>query len=347
MRSIILKLVVVVEFMLFAPTAVTTGANFEVALEEATNYYLSAIYPPVDEEKCRPRVLYVLVQISYGTTFDEQDALNKGLRDEGCMDNHSSIEAAETYLNPLLVVVPEVPITAETPRGSIRLPRPRPEHGKGMRYIEGKYAYMRISRFSKQLQGDLEKDIQQLAKRPPRGLILDLNDNPGGLIDIVRIVYETFSPARGAVAITVKTRRGTFPGYIAAGRGPLAGIPVAVLMNGNTASASERLIGVLKRWYPNKVTLIGARTYGKGTSQRFKDSKDSWRVSLGVVITLTEEEAFPGPNTSMRIQDVGIEPDILVSPDTFHEVLVEMAVRALKQQEGVTLSHEAAVASGQ
>lgn len=173
--------------------------------------------------------------------------------------------------------------------------------------LEGDVAVIRLSRFSEQAFVGIEKAIKDMfsVEGPkPKGIILDLRNNPGGLVDQSVYVADAFLK-QGAVVLT----RGRVPEESArydAQPDPLdamiADVPLVVLINGGSASASEIVAGALQDH--KRATLVGTRSFGKGSVQSI--------ISLGPdgAMRLTTARYYTPNNRS--IQALGITPDIEV-----------------------------------
>ena len=182
-------------------------------------------------------------------------------------------------------------------------------------YVERGVGVMRLIRFSEQAYGGIEKAIKEFYEEnegnPPKGLILDLRNNPGGLVDQAIAVSDAFL-ARGAVVLT----RGRIPEFDARYDARpddldawIKNLPLVVLINGGTASAAEIVAGALQD--QKRATLVGTRSYGKGSVQSI--------ISLGSdgAMKLTTARYYTPNNRS--IQAAGITPDIEVFQDVPEE----------------------------
>jgi carboxyl-terminal processing protease len=169
--------------------------------------------------------------------------------------------------------------------------------------------YIRISSFNEQTEDGLKKAISDISKQIPQdklaGYILDLRNNPGGLLDQAVSVSGTFM-ARGEVVST----RGRTPEetqrYTAKGGDLTKGKPLVVLINGGSASASEIVAGALHDH--KRATLIGTRSFGKGSVQTI--------IPLGTgngALALTTARYFTPSGHSIQAQ--GITPDITILQD--------------------------------
>jgi carboxyl-terminal processing protease len=173
----------------------------------------------------------------------------------------------------------------------------------------GDIGYIRISSFNEQTTDGLRKAIADISKDISQdklvGYVVDLRNNPGGLLDQAVSVSSTFM-ARGEVVST----RGRSPEetqrYTAHGGDIIKGKPLVVLINGGSASASEIVAGALHDH--KRATLIGTRSFGKGSVQTI--------IPLGTgngALALTTARYFTPSGHS--IQALGVSPDIEVLQD--------------------------------
>jgi carboxyl-terminal processing protease len=178
----------------------------------------------------------------------------------------------------------------------------------------GDIAYLRITSFSERTASTLEqamKAIRQQAGGKLTGVVLDLRNNPGGLLDQAVAVANDFLDSGGIVSI-----KGRMPQdnrtYAAQSDHDLArGLPIVVLINGGSASASEIVAGALHD--DHRAVLLGTRSFGKGSVQTVLPVKES-----GGAIRLTTALYFTPSGTS--IQAKGIEPDVIVQPAKIEKV---------------------------
>lgn len=173
--------------------------------------------------------------------------------------------------------------------------------------IDDNIGYIKISSFDDLTYKDFKEQLDKLGKQNIEGLIIDLRNNPGGLLDrTVQIADELLG--EGDIVYT-QTKDGKK--YYERSDKKMVDYPLAILINGGSASASEILSGAIKDH--NRGVLIGTTTFGKGVVQRIHDLED------GSGLKLTISEYFT-PN-GINIHGVGIEPDILVELDEDVEII--------------------------
>lgn len=128
---------------------------------------------------------------------------------------------------------------------------------------------IRLSRFTENTLSEFERDwdtlVNTVLSKKPSKLILDLRGNPGGYLDGAHYVASEFLP-QNKVVLMVEGRNGIEDTYSVNRVGKLLDIPVIVLINESSASASEILAGALQQ--SGRAKLIGTKTYGKGTAQK-------------------------------------------------------------------------------
>lgn len=162
-----------------------------------------------------------------------------------------------------------------------------------------KIGYLRLSQFSAKAPQEIADRVKQFEKQGATGYILDLRNNPGGLLQAgIEIAREWLD--EGTIVYTVN-RQGVIDAIEATGNS-LTKDPLVVLVNEGTASASEILAGALQD--NERATLIGAKTFGKGLIQSLFDLPDG----SGLAVTVAKYET---PNHH-DIHKLGITPDRVV-----------------------------------
>lgn len=166
--------------------------------------------------------------------------------------------------------------------------------------LEEGYAYIRITQFQDRTSGDLERTLRQLAQDhgPLRGMVLDLRNNPGGLLSQAVKVSDLFLDS-GLIVYTEGRLENQQQKYFARPGGDTE-TPMVVLINNGSASASEILAGAVQDH--GRGVLLGTKTFGKGSVQTILP------VDGGAALRLTTAMYFtPGGRS---IQVTGIIPDI-------------------------------------
>lgn len=156
--------------------------------------------------------------------------------------------------------------------------------------------YIRISQFAEPTGQDFADQYENLKSQGMKRLVLDLRNNPGGLLTTAQDVASYILPA--GPFVTVKARGGPLESYLSEGKeGP---IPMIVLMNKNSASASEIIAGAVQDEGVGKV--LGNQSYGKGTVQSVLKNLDGQAVKVTIA-------KYHTPNDRV-IDGIGITPDI-------------------------------------
>ena len=170
----------------------------------------------------------------------------------------------------------------------------------GGQMIEGTdVGYIRVAIFSENTGEEFTRQYQELRKQGMKRMILDLRNNPGGIVDQAVAVASNFVP-KDSVIVSFTSRSGDESEYKASGSGDT--IPLVVLINENSASASEIVSGAIQDLKLGPV--IGTKSYGKGTVQGVYpiDSDDAIKLTVAKYRTASGRE----------IDGVGIQPDIEV-----------------------------------
>lgn len=161
--------------------------------------------------------------------------------------------------------------------------------------------YIKITQFQESTGRDLSSALEKLSKENMTSLIIDLRNNPGGLLNSAVEVTEQFLPPKRLV-VYIKNKSGEKTEYFTEGEKSYTDIPMVVLVNQGSASASEIVAGALKDW--NRAVIIGVQTFGKGSVQSLIPLSD------GSGLRLTTAKYYTPKGTS--IQGIGITPDIVV-----------------------------------
>jgi carboxyl-terminal processing protease len=288
------------------------GLGIEVTMEEG---FIKVVAPIDDTPAARAGIMSgdVITQIDdeaiQGLTLEQAVAKMKGPAD------------SKTRLK-IIRKGSDTPIDVAIVREVIRV-RPVRYHTDG-----GDIGYIRITSFNEQTTDGLRKAIAAISKEiPPEklaGYVVDLRNNPGGLLDQAVSVSSAFMP-RGEVVST----RGRTPEetqrFIARGGDLTKGKPLVVLINGGSASASEIVAGALHDH--KRATLIGTRSFGKGSVQTI--------IPLGRsngALALTTARYYTPSGRSIQAQ--GVTPDVEVLQDVPDELKTRQELRGEASMRG-------------
>lgn len=233
----------------------------------------------------------------YITTIDGETVLGLSLNDavemmRGLVDTDITIGVRREGVEPF-----DVTLT----RAIIKI--------RSVRYrTEGDVGYIRITSFNEQTQRGLEEGIASIKTDlggTLKGYVLDLRNNPGGLLDQAESVSDTFLD-RGEI-VSTRTRYSEETKRTTAKKGDLTdGKPIVVLINDGSASASEIVAGALQDH--GRAIILGTKSFGKGSVQTIVPMQDNSAMRLTTARYYTP--------SGRSIQGTGIEPDILVQPAT-------------------------------
>jgi carboxyl-terminal processing protease len=181
--------------------------------------------------------------------------------------------------------------------------------------LQGKdIGYIRITNFSERTSANVEsayKDLQSKANNKLIGIVLDLRNNPGGLLDEAVSVSNDFLDKGDIVSIKGRLNRDNRRFEAQANHDITHGLPVVVLINGGSASASEIVSGALQD--NHRAVVLGTQSFGKGSVQTVLPVKES-----GGAMRLTTALYYTPSGRS--IQGTGITPDLVVEPARIEQV---------------------------
>lgn len=167
---------------------------------------------------------------------------------------------------------------------------------------EGNIGYIKISKFLENTGGKFNKAISTAIIDDVDGLVIDVRNNPGGFLNIAIDMISTFIP-RGEVVVWEQGRADNKIPFRASNKGDkLLNMPIVVVMNGGSASASEILAGALKD--VRGVKLVGEKSFGKGSVQQVQELSDKSSMRITIAKWLTPK--------GTSIHEVGLEPDVEV-----------------------------------
>ena len=205
-------------------------------------------------------------------------------------------------------------VTVELLRGSENVKYELTRSKVKVNQVEGKVisddiGYIKFTSFDETTAEDFKKQYQELAKKNIKSLIIDLRNNGGGIVDKALEIADYIADKDSVLLYEVdKNNKETVR---KAKTDPIINMPIIILTNENTASASEILAGALKDL--GKAKTVGTTTYGKGVIQQILKLNDG----SGLKITIEE---YQTPNKN-KINKVGIEPDEKVElPDSVESI---------------------------
>jgi carboxyl-terminal processing protease len=213
--------------------------------------------------------------------------------------------------------------------------------------LEPGYAWLRVSQFQDRTVDDFVRKLEELYKQDPnlKGLVLDLRNDPGGLLDAAVAISAAFLPENVVVVTTngqIAESKATFkasPEYYArrAGNDPLKRLPAAVktvplvvLVNEGSASASEIVAGALQDH--KRATIMGAQTFGKGSVQTVRP------LSADTALKITTARYYTP--SGKAIQAKGVVPDIWLDETADGNVFAALRMREADLQKHLTGADE-------
>lgn len=167
--------------------------------------------------------------------------------------------------------------------------------------LSNRILYLDIDNFYDDVNSELILVLGQFLPFNPRGIVLDLRNNPGGFLERAIDIASWFID-RDQIIVIEEMSNGQRKEHKSRGRGELENLPLVVLVNQGSASASEIVAGALRDL--RGITLIGHPTFGKGSVQELKNLSDGSRLRLTTAKWLTPK--------GHSIHQQGLEPDILV-----------------------------------
>jgi carboxyl-terminal processing protease len=204
----------------------------------------------------------------------------------------------------------EVTIVRENVQGDSVWGDTRNADGSWDFFLDGhdQIGYLRIATFTDNTVNELRQALAWMTQQGMRGLVLDVRDNPGGYLDAGIDVCDLLIPS-GEI-VTTRGRGGRInETYSASGDAPFADFPMAVVVNGQTASAAEIVAACLQDHH--RAAIVGQRTYGKGTVQDLIDLEQG----CGAMKLTTKSYWRPSGKDIQRPHKASAKDDWGVSPD--------------------------------
>jgi carboxyl-terminal processing protease len=193
-------------------------------------------------------------------------------------------------------------------------------------FNDSNIAHLKINKFGDATEEQFDDAVKEIIDKNARGIVLDVRNNPGGLLDACVNIASTMMP-KDKVVVIEEDSYGKRKELKTIGGDKLSSIPMVVLINEGSASASEILAGALKDI--QNITLVGKKTFGKGSVQELIDLPGNSSVKITVAKWLTPKGNY--------IMEKGIEPDIDIdlSADDFKagkDPQLDKALEILKEK---------------
>ena len=183
----------------------------------------------------------------------------------------------------------------------------------------GRIMYLKIDGFQGTMIDEINEIVEESKKNMPRKIVIDLRDNPGGYLDYAIKFTKIFLKENDTIVSTINNK-GTKTNYKTFENGVFNGIPLVVMINKNSASASEIFAGAIKDYKYGKI--IGQKSYGKGSAQTLLNLFDGGLLKLTTELWLT-----PNGHT---IEGIGVQPDKISEEkniNTINDDVLEEALR--------------------
>jgi carboxyl-terminal processing protease len=305
------------------------GVGIQLGVDEVSGR-LKVVTPlansPALEKGIRPGDLIVAVDGESTKDWTTDKAVREITGPEGTQVTLTIHRVGQS--EPIKFVLTRRPIELTTIRGVERIDA---EHWNFMLDPSAGIAYIRLTNFNPGSYEELHRALEAARAQGMRGLILDVRHNNGGLLDVAVETVSTFV-SKGQVVKT-EGRREQEDTLAVTGKADFAALPLVLLVNGQSASASEILAGCLRDY--DRALVLGERTFGKGSVQRvygldgrrglFGTQKPKARLKLTTALYyLPNGES---PHKAPHADKWGVDPDWMVElmPKEFSKVLEQQA----------------------
>jgi carboxyl-terminal processing protease len=181
---------------------------------------------------------------------------------------------------------------------------------KEAKILKDGIGYVRLTQFAEHTGRDFDKALQELEKKGMRALVIDLRNNPGGLLQVAIEVADKFVGGNRLIVYTKGRLKAQNSEFKSRAKAAYSDVPMAVLVNKGSASGSEIVAGAVQDWH--RAIIVGSQTFGKGSVQSVLPLPD------GSALRLTTAKYFTPKGRC--IQKVGIGPDIPVEISDEQEV---------------------------
>ena len=178
---------------------------------------------------------------------------------------------------------------------------------RGARVLDGATGYVQIREFSDHTAEQFDDALNGLLGKGIDSLVIDLRNNPGGLLDAAVEVAEPFFKKGNLIVYTQGRRPADRENYFSETEGEPLRIPVAILINGDTASAAEIVAGAFKD--AGRAVIVGERSFGKGSFQTI------FKLKNGEGLRLTTAHYFTPSGVMINARGVAPQVEVVMSPD--------------------------------
>ena len=184
---------------------------------------------------------------------------------------------------------------------------------------QGSLVIVKLAQFGDTTDANIRSVMEKVAAKNPSGIVVDLRNNPGGLLHAADMLVSAFVPKNSVVAL-VKGKNGISKELTDFTPIIDADIPVVVLVNNGSASASEIVAGALQDY--KRAKIVGTKTYGKGTVQEVLtfQSGEALKITIGEWLT----------PLGRTIDKIGVQPDIVTTDTATPDQQLKAAINALR-----------------
>jgi carboxyl-terminal processing protease len=294
----------------------TSGEFVGVGMEVTTkNGYLNVITPieggPADKAGIKPKDLIIEIEGESTKGMVVQEAVNLLRGPKGSSVN-ITVER-EGVPQPLKITLVRDKITVKSVK---------------YRMLDNQIGYIRLSQFQENSSQELRSALSALESqngKKLRGVVLDLRNNPGGLLGEAIEIVDEFIDQGLIVSVRGRTE-GQAREYYATKNGDFQEYPIVVIVNDGSASASEVVAEALQD--SKRATILGTNTFGKGSVQTII------RLEDGSGLKLTTAKFYAPSGRS--ISEIGVTPDVIVENDDSNDKQLDTAIEILKSSAAKT-----------
>lgn len=294
----------------------TSGEFVGVGMEVTTkNGYLNVITPieggPADKAGIKPKDLIIEIEGESTKGMVVQEAVNLLRGPKGSSVN-ITVER-EGVPQPLKITLVREKITVKSVK---------------YRMLDNQIGYIRLTQFQENSSQELRSALSALESqngKKLRGVVLDLRNNPGGLLGEAIEIVDEFIDQGLIVSVRGRTE-GQAREYYATKNGDFQEYPIVVIVNDGSASASEVVAEALQD--SKRATILGTNTFGKGSVQTII------RLEDGSGLKLTTAKFYAPSGRS--ISEIGVTPDVIVENDDSNDKQLDTAIEILKSSAAKT-----------